>query len=356
MAESDFQERTERATPRRREKAREEGKVARSSELNAAAIIGIGIAMLYGIGPYIADQTSQLMAYTMGNAPSIAANDPTFYKTLVDNLIGFFVITMPIFAAMIVIAIGINVAQVGFHVSPKALELKFDKLDLVKGMKRMFSMQSLFRMARDIVKLAVVGLVAYWSIQSEFQSMFLLPDKTIAQLASTMVALSLKISMKIGAIILVIAIIDYAYQKYEYEKSIKMSKHDLKEEYKETEGSPHVKSRIKQLQREMTRNRMMRAVPEADVVVTNPTHIAVALKYNPEKSGAPEVVAKGERLIAQRIKEIALLHGIPVVEDKPLARALFKMCEIGQVVPATLYRAVAEVLAYVYRLKKKALN
>ena len=356
MADDSFQERTERATPRRREKAREEGKVAKSTELNAAATIGIGIAALYAMGGHLADQTQQLMAYNLGNAATIALSDPTFYKVFVDNLMRFFVITMPFFIAMIVIALGANVAQVGFKISPKAMELKFEKLDLVKGLKRMFSLQSLVRMVRDVIKLAVVGLVAYWSIESEFASFFLLPDQTIAQLAAIMAFISLKIALKIGAIILVIAILDYTYQKYEFEKSIKMSKQELKDEFKETEGSPQIKSRVRQLQREMSRNRMMKAVPKADVVITNPTHLAIALKYDTEEGGAPEVIAKGERLVAQRIKEVAIANNVPVIEDKPLARALFKMCEVGQVVPATLYRAVAEVLAYVYRLKGKAMN
>ncbi len=319
-------------------------------------MIGIGIATLYAMGGHIATQTQQLMAYSMGNAAAIAASDPRFYTIFIDNLLRFFVITGPVLVAMVVIAFTANVAQVGFHISPKAMEPKLDKLDLVKGFKRLFSLQSFVRMIRDVVKLAVVGLVAYWSIESEFKSFFLLPDQTVTQLAAVMVGVALKIALKIGAIILVIAIFDYAYQKYEFEKSIKMSKQELKEEFKETEGSPQIKSRVRQLQREMSRNRMMRAVPQADVVITNPTHLAVALKYDPEGGSAPEVVAKGERLIAQRIKEVAIANNVPVVEDKPLARALYKMCEVGQFVPATLYRAVAEILAYVYRLQGKVTN
>ncbi|MDD3733258.1 MAG: EscU/YscU/HrcU family type III secretion system export apparatus switch protein, partial [candidate division Zixibacteria bacterium] len=150
--------------------------------------------------------------------------------------------------------------------------------------------------------------------------------------------------------------LDYMYQRYDFEKSLKMSKQDIKDENKDTEGSPQIKARIRQMQREMARRRMMQEIPKADVVITNPTHLAVALKYDPAEMQAPMVVAKGERLIAEKIKEIAYEHDIPVIEDKPLARALFKMCDIGQLVPANLYRAVAEVLAYVYRLKNKTLG
>ena len=198
--------------------------------------------------------------------------------------------------------------------------------------------------------------MAYNAIASEFDTFFLLPDMTVVQLAGSMGKLALVLGMKVGAIMIAIAVLDYLYQKYEFEKSIKMSKQDLKEENKDTEGSPLVKSRVRQIQREMARQRMMAAVPLADAVITNPTHLAVALKYESEKGNAPYVLAKGERLIAERIKEIAREHDIPIIEDKPLARALFRMCDVGDFVPAQLYRAVAELLAYVYRLKGKVIK
>jgi len=162
--------------------------------------------------------------------------------------------------------------------------------------------------------------------------------------------------MKIGAAILVIAVIDFIYQKYEFEKSIRMTKQEVQDELKDTEGSPQIKARVRQIRREAARKRMMDGVPTADVVITNPTQLAVALKYDQEMMNSPQVVARGERLIAKRIREIAKAHGIPIVEDKPLARSLFKMCNIGDLVPEKLYRAVAEVLAYVYKLKEKAVR
>jgi len=356
MPEQSFQEKTEKATRRRREKARKEGQVARSQEINSAAVICLGFVTLYLLGPHLASQVSNLMSYTMSNAPFIASGDPTFIKVLINNMLNFFAILFPIFAVMTVVAFGVNVAQVGLMVTPKALEPKLDKLDLVKGLKRLFSARSVVMLVRDSLKLLVVGFVAYKSIKSEFASFFLLPDMSVAQLAAAMGKLALVLALKVGLIILVLAILDYLYQKFEFEKKIRMSKQELKDEYKETEGSPQVKARVRQLQREMARRRMMKAVPLADVVLTNPTEIAVALKYDLEEMNAPYVVAKGERLIAQKIKEIALEHDIPIVEDKPLARALFKMCDVGQMIPINLYRAVAEVLAYVYRLKGKVLK
>ncbi len=356
MPEQDFQERTEKATPRRRRKAREEGQVARSQEINSAGVILVGFVALYLMGPYLGPQISGLMKYTMANAPTIASTDPTFFKVFGDNMLKFFTILLPIFAVMTAVAFGVNVVQVGFMVTPKALEPKFDKLDLVKGLKRILSLKSVVQLIRDSLKLIVVGFVAYLAIKGEFDSFFLLPDQTVTQMAITMGKLALKLALKISLVILVLAFLDYLYQRYEFEKSIRMSKQELKDEYKDTEGSPQIKARVRQLQREMSRSRMMKAVPTADVVVTNPTQLAVALKYDADKANAPFVVAKGERLIAQKIKEIAKKHDIPVVENKPLARALFKMCDIGQVIPSNLYRAVAEVLAYVYRLKGKVVS
>jgi len=356
MPEQDFQERTEKATARRRRKAREEGKVARSQELNSAAMLLLGSLTLWMLGPHLSGQIKDLMSYTMSNAPSLASADPTYIKVFGDYVLRFFLIMMPVFAVVSVIALTANVAQVGFKITPKAMEPKFEKLDVLKGLKRLFGVRSLVQLVRDTIKLAIVAFVAYNAIANEFNTFFQLPNMTVGELAGAMGKLALVLGLKVGAMMIAIAVLDYIYQKYEFEKSIKMSKQDLKDEHKETEGSPQIKARVRQIQREMARQRMMAAVPLADAVVTNPTHIAVALKYEPEQGNAPYVLAKGERLIAERIKEIAREHDIPIIEDKPLARALFRMCDIGDFVPSQLYRAVAELLAYVYRLKGKVIK
>ncbi|MBU8934923.1 MAG: flagellar biosynthesis protein FlhB [candidate division Zixibacteria bacterium] len=356
MAEQGFQERTEKATQQRRKKARDRGQVAKSMELNSAAMICLGFLTIYAVGPYLAGHTQDMMRYTMANAPMLAAADPTFYKMFGDNLMKFLLIMAPIFVIFSVIAFGANVAQIGFKITPKAMEPKWEKLNVLKGIKRLFSLKSLVQLIRDSLKMGVVGFVAYKVISSEFVGFFKLSDMTVAQVAATMGTLAMELALKVGAVILAIAILDFIYQRYEFEKSIKMSKQDLKDEHKQTEGSPQNKSRMRQAQMQLARSRMMQAVPLADVVVTNPTHYAVAIKYEPDKSNAPYVLAKGQRLIAQQIKAVALEHDIPIVEDKPLARALFKMCEVGQSIPATLYRAVAELLAYVYRLNGKVMS
>lgn len=354
--EQGFQEKTEKATPRRRQKAREEGRVAKSMELNSALIIVLGCSAIFMLGPTLATQLRVMMSSTMANAPMLAAQDPTFAKSWTDSMLTFFSVVGPVFAVMLVIGLSSNIAQVGFHISNKAMEPKFDKLNIVNGLKRLLAVRSLVTLVRDTVKLTIVGIIGFYAIKSEFEHFFQLPDMSVVQIAATMGTMALVIALKIGAAMLVLAALDYAYQRYEFEKSIKMSKQDIRDEMKDTEGSPQVKARVRQIQRDMARNRMMSDVPHADVVITNPTHIAVALKYDAEIGSAPIVIAKGERLIAEKIKEIAYAHDVPVVEDKPLARALFKMCDVGQAIPGTLYRAVAEILAYVYRLKGKVVK
>jgi len=353
MSDDSAQQKTERATPRKREQAREKGQVAKSMELNSALMVLAGISTLYFFGPYVSSHLMSLMRVSMGHAYEVATMDATFTKHFADTLGRMLTILLPIFGVMVVIGLSTNIGQVGFQISKKALEPKWEKLDVFKGIKNKFSTKSLFMMVRDTTKLVVVSTVAYVVISNEFAGFFALPDMSVAQLAAVMGKKALWITLKVGVAILLLAIIDYAYQRYDFEKTLKMSLQEVKDEFKDTDGNPQIKSQIRKLQREMSRRQMMAAVSSADVVVTNPTHLAVALKYSVDSMDAPRVIAKGERLIAQKIKDIAREHGIPVIEDKPLARSLFKLCDIGDFVPQTLFRAVAEMLAYVYRLKGK---
>ncbi len=353
MAEDSFQERTEQATPRRREKAREEGRVAKSMELNSALMILLGFSTLLALGPLMVSQTMEMMRTLLANAPTIAVSDPMFVTVYGNALLKYLVIVAPVFGAMIIIGVVANVLQVGFKVSPKAMEMKLDKLNIVAGLGRLFTTRSLVTLVRDSLKLFIIGFVAYKVIMSESDQFLTLADMSIGPLAATTGKLAIIIALKIGVAVLILAILDYAYQRFDFEKSIRMSHQEVKEEYKDTEGSPQIKARIRQIQRQTAQKRMMQEVPKADVVITNPTHYAVALKYDSDAMNAPTVIAKGQNLIAQKIKEIAYENQIPVIEDKALAQALYKMCEIGQMVPHNLYRAVAEVLAYVYRLRGK---
>jgi len=354
MAEESFQERTERATPRRREKARKEGRVARSQELNSAVILCLGIVTVYLLGPLMVDQIEQFMSYIFSEAPNIHTDFDSIQALFSSNILTFFFLMGPFLIILVVIAYGINVLQVGILFTGKPLEPKLDKLNIVNGFKRLFSARSLFQLVRDVTKLILIGTVGYFAVKTQMDTFFTMSDKPISVFAAAMGKTALTVTLQIGVAILILALFDYAYQKYDFEKSIKMSKQNIRDEMKDTEGSPQTKSRVRQIQREMSRHRMMQEIPKADVVVTNPTHIAVALKYDQDEMDAPMVVAKGERLTAEKIKEIARENDVPVVENKPLARALFNLCEIGSYVPGKLYRAVAEVLAYVYRLKQES--
>ena len=330
--------------------------MAKSVELNSAITICLGFSMFLALGPQMASQLRLLMSHTMANAPALAVSDPTFIKLFGDSMVRFFSVLGPLFAVLMIIGIVSNVAQIGFKITPKSLKPKFEKLDVIKGFKQKFSLRTLVTMVRDSIKLFIIGFVAYKVVRSEFDDFFLLPDMSVFQLAGTIGTLAVSVAVKIGVCVLILAILDYAYQKYEFEKSIKMSRQDMKDEYKNTDGNPQIKAKVRQIQRERARQRMMADVAKADVVLTNPTHLAVAVKYDREVMDAPYVLAKGERLMADRIKEIARENDIPVIEDKPLARALFRLCDIGEMVPDSLYRAVAEVLAYVYRLNGKVVS
>lgn len=354
MADKPAQEKTEPATPKRRLEARKEGKTAKSQELSSIAILLVGIGSMYFILPSSIEQFKEFAVWLLANASHhtvTAANFTLYFK---EAITVFVVAVGPILLILSVIGLVANFLQVGFVVSTKPLEPKLDKLDVIKGLGKLVSTKSLFELAKDTFKLLLIGVVGYYAVSSEMKNVTLLPDMAIGQILSFIGSAMFRVAVKCCLMLIVLAVIDYAFQKYQFEKSIRMTKQEIKEEMKNTEGNPQVKGKIRQLQRDAAYRRMMSDVPKADVVVTNPTHIAVALMYDRESMDAPVVVAKGERLLAERIKEVARENEVPVVENKPLARALFKACDIGMQIPASLFRAVAEVLAYVYRLKGEA--
>ena len=351
MSKDTAQEKTEQATPHRLQKALEEGKVFKSQELSSVGVLSLGFLALYTLGPMVVTHTTDFMRHILSQAPLMSLSQSSIVGVFRDGLANFFLTIGPFLVVMVVIGALVNVAQVGFRFSAKPLEPKFDKLDLVEGFKRFFKSKILIDSARDMIKIIVVCLLGYWIIADDVPGFVQLMDTSTEQFARQFGVLSLLLAMKISGALLVLAIFDYAHQRYQYHKDMRMTKQEIKEESKDTLGNPLLKSRIRQAQMEMSRQRMMQDVPTADVVVTNPTHFAVALKYDRETMDAPLVVAKGQRLIAQKIKEIAREAGVPIVENKPLARSLFKLCDIGSTVPAKLYKAVAEVLAYVYQLK-----
>jgi flagellar biosynthetic protein FlhB len=278
-------------------------------------------------------------------------NIPEFLK-FAQNIIGRFIILLsPLFAAIFITAILSNIMQVGFMISGESITPKLSKIDPIKGFGRLFSKQSFMELMKSLLKLAIVGGIAFLTIKGEMKYFVLLGDMEVNSIFLYILKIFFKIFIRCSLAMIILVIIDYAFQRWEFENRIKMTKQEVKEEFKKSEGDPMIKSRIKRIQMDMARKRMMQAVPEADVVITNPTHLAVALKYDSSSMTAPKVIAKGSRKIAEKIKAVASEHGIPVLENKELARNLYSLVEVGQEIPPALYQVIAELLAYIYRLK-----
>jgi flagellar biosynthetic protein FlhB len=264
------------------------------------------------------------------------------------------VLVAPIVIGFLVIGLAAGYLQVGFMFSPKAMQPTFEKMNPLNGMKKiLLSRRSVVELAKSIIKIVVVGMVAYGGLQDVLAEAPTLVDSDPAGLLGFIGQAGFSIGLRTGLAFLVLAAVDYFYQRFEFEKEMRMSKEEVKEETKSTEGDPQVKSRVRGIQRRIAYRRMMQDVPRADVVVTNPTHLAVAIRYDVEKMNAPTVVAKGADLVALKIKEIALAHRIPVVEDRPLAQALYRSVEVGGQIPEKLFQAVAQLLAYIYRLRQE---
>lgn len=351
MPEESLQEKTEQATPHRREEARKQGQVARSQELNSFAIVFCGLLFLFFTAPIMVHGIAEMAQYVFANLGAAPGNDADAVMYVRGMGKRVLMILAPLFLAMVVVGIFVNVIQVGFRISPKGLEPKFDKFNFVSGLKRLFSRRSLFQLVRDVIKLALIGTVAYFAVRAEEHYFIALTDADVGGIMSFAGAAVFRVGLKIVLSLFALAVFDYLYQRWDFERSIRMTKHEVKEEHKQHEGSPEIRARVRQVQRELARMRMSQEIPGADVVVTNPTRLAVALKYDTETMGAPTVVAKGARLLAKKIRELALEAGVPIVENAPLARAIYASVEVGGVIPAELYRACAEVLAYVYRLR-----
>ncbi len=351
MAEDSMQEKTEDATPKKREKAREEGDVAKSAEIPSVFVLAGGVAAIYGASGFMYKHTMAVM-YECFHFLTIPDFTITYsLELLYKYSLNFFLIFSPVILAVFIMALVSNMYMVGFVISWKAISFKFNKLDPISGLKKKFSLSSFVELVKSIAKLAVIGSLAWFAVRSELTMINKLYSFSIGQILVYLMKVMFKIFIWVIIPMAVVAIADYLYQKWQFEEKLKMTKQEVKDEYKQTEGDPQVKSRIKTLQFEAAKKRMMSEVPKADVVITNPTHFAVAVKYEVGEMNAPKVIAKGAGLLALKIKELAKEADIPVVENKKLARNLYKIVDIGDEVPVDYYRAIAEVLAYVYRMK-----
>lgn len=353
MAEQGAQEKTEKPTPRRRSKAREKGQVAKSQEMGSAAVLLAGMATLWIFGGYIYQHLTGMMRHMFASLGHFNLSESSIHR-LSWHLQGqFFEIITPIWIVLILAGVVMSIIQVGFMLAPKRLKPDLSRINPIKGFKKFVSMQMLVDLGKNLAKVAVVAASAWYALDEEWAKLPNLIRLDVMQIVLYIIGVCFKIFFQCTLAYLVIALLDWAYQKYDFEKNLKMSKQEVKDEHKQTEGDPHVKSRIRSIQREVARNRMMNEVPNADVVLTNPTHLAVALRYRLNEMEAPTVVAKGAGKIAEKIKAIAKEHDVPIIEDKPLAQALYKQVEVGHMIPSDMYETVATVLAHVYRKKNQ---
>lgn len=351
MAEESFEDKTEKATPRKREEARKKGEVAKSRELPSVAVLLAGLITLTVFGSFMYSHIQIIMkgAFSLPILNDLSISD---FMIFAQRMITLFIITIsPLLAAVFITAILSNIMQVGFMLSAESIKPKLSKLDPIKGLGRLFSKQSFMELFKSLLKLAIVGGISYLTIKSEMKNLPLLGDMELNSIIAYILLTIFKLFIRCTLAMIFLVVIDYAFQKWDFEKKLKMSKKEVKDEFKRTEGDPLIKSRIRSIQMEMARKRMMQAVPEADVVITNPTYLALALKYDNSVMNAPKLLAKGSGEIAKRIKELAEKHDIPIVENKELAQSLYSLVEIGQEIPPALYQVVAGVLAYVYKLK-----
>jgi flagellar biosynthetic protein FlhB len=352
MPEESGQERTQEATPKRRDKAREEGQVVKSREVVSTSIF-LGNLLFFSLaGVYLYQQLIQLTRATLETLGEFELSLDSVYLLFLDHLNSMAMILLPLFLTLLVLAVAVNLVQTGVLFSSKAMEPKFSRINPVEGLKRIFSMQSVNELFKSLVKIGIVGYIAYTTIAADIAHVFPLIQQSIENILGFFGRSALRIGIHTSYALIAMAILDYAFQRWQHEKRLRMTLQEVKEERKESDGDPQIRSRIRSIMRELARQRMMEEVPKADVVVTNPTHVAVALRYLRQEMQAPKVVAKGAGYVAERIKAIAHEHHVPVVENRAVARNLFKTVEIGNPIPKTLYKAVAEILAYVYQLKR----
>ena len=349
--EEDRHERTERATPRRREEARKKGQVAKSREVASAGILFAGMAIFYFSAGWMVQALGETMARFIRESGTFRLTQ-TSVETLLDrSLKGLTAILFP-FVLLPILGILISLIQIGVLFTAEPLKPNLSRINPIEGLKRLLSPSSLAELIKGVAKLLLIGYVAYWAVGDEMEKIGVLTDTDTITILTYLGSAAFRVFIKTSWVLIVIAIADYAFQRWELERNLRMTKQEVKEEFKEAEGNPLIKSRIRSLQRELARRRMLGEVPKATVVVTNPVHLAVAIRYEQGRMAAPVVVAKGAGLIAERIKEIATEHNIPVVENRSLAQVLYRKVDVGREIPVSLYRAVAELLAYIYSLRR----
>jgi len=358
MAESDGQEKTEQPTGKKLEDSRNEGQVAKSTEINSFAVFSTGLFTLFLSQKAIGNNIYNFSYSIFGSLDNLSISRDTVQMYFIKWALFLFQAILPVLLSICVVSIVASVSQVGLKFSWKVIKPKASKFNVLANAKNLlFSSRSLIEILKAIVKLAIVALLSYSVIEKLVVESMDLAELSVGEIAKFMIEACYALVWRISLVYTVFAAADYLYQRYKHNQDLMMTKQEIKEEYKQSEGDPLVKAKIKKIQIAASRRRMMQDVPTADVVITNPTHFAVALRYDMDRDNAPKVVAKGVDAVAQRIKKIAVENNVPLHEDRELARALFKQCEIGDTIPSQLFKAVAQILAYIFnirRAKKKA--
>lgn len=350
-------EKTEPATAKKLNDAREEGKVAKSKELTSAFDLVVLFLVLKFFVSFLGERLTAIFTFVYGGIAEFVklnqadVTSQSISSFIMKMILNWMVIVLPFFLFGVVVTLLISIYQVGWKVTTKPLQPKLSKFNPINGFKRIFSKDSLMELVKSIIKIGLIFAVAYSQVSKHQNELFILYELELNRAIALIGSLILDTGLKIGLIYMIVGIADFMYQKHKFNEDMKMTKQEVKDEYKNSEGDPAVKGQQKQRMREASQRRMMQAVPKADVVITNPTHLAVALQYEGIEKSAPIVVAKGEDYLAQKIKEVAREHHIEVVENKPLARMLFYNVELGAEIPPELYQSVAEVLAMVYKMK-----
>lgn len=347
-------EKTEKATPKKRQDARKKGQVLKSQDVSAAIALLILFLLLIFLAPMMFEGLYSFFIQQLTKNMLIETISADIVMQLYsESITEMAKIVLPIMLVAVVIGVGSNILQFGFLFTTETLKLDLKKIDPIKGIKKIISVRAIINLLKSVLKISLIGTATAIVIIVNLENVLSLAFHSPWEILATVAKLVAYMGIAASLMLLVISLFDYIYEKFEYEKQLKMSKQDIKDEYKNAEGDPLIKSKIKQRQREMAMRRMMQEIPSADVVITNPTHYAIALKYDEESMDAPTIIAKGTDFIAQKIKMIAKENDIVMVENRPLARAMYDQVEIGDQVPEEFFKAVAEILAYVYRIKRK---
>lgn len=352
MAEQDDAEKTEEPTPRKLEEGRKKGQVANSKEIGSTAILFAAGVAIASFSPFIFGQLYNTFSVFIEKPHELSLDAGTLGDVFADTLLALLIAVGPLMVLFMVLGVVSNLAQSGIIFSGETIIPKLSKLSPIAGAKKLFALKSIVEFLKGIVKISLVGGVATLIFLPEFDRMEIMLQMDTVEILNEIWFLIVKLFAGVVAVMAVIAVVDYLYQRYEFLKQMRMSLKEIKDEFKQAEGDPMIKARLRQLRVERARARMMAAVPNADVVVTNPTHYAVALKYKVGEMAAPVVLAKGVDDVALRIREVANDNDVPIFENPPLARALFAAVELDEEVPEEHYKAVAEVISYVYGLKK----